>query len=107
MLHCMFNFPENKGDSRKLRKVQELVQNFSEEYRHYVQKQNISIDESLINYEKSKVKKKNCEVTNVYIHLMFAMNVFWTYVVCRAMLGQISYKKDIMDECICFSYFYP
>ena len=27
----MVNFPENKGDSRKLEKVEELIQNFSEQ----------------------------------------------------------------------------
>ena len=62
----MINFPENEGDSRKLKKVQELVQHFQEQCRHYVSKQNItySIDQStrLINYEakKRREKKKNC-----------------------------------------------
>ena len=34
----MLDFQENEGDSRKLKKVQELVQHF----RHYVSKQNIT-----------------------------------------------------------------
>ena len=34
-------FPESEGDSRKLKKVQELVQHFCEQCRHYVPKQNI------------------------------------------------------------------
>ena len=50
MLCTMLDFPENKGDSRKLKKVQELVQHFYEQCRHYILKQNItykSIDKSL------------------------------------------------------------
>ena len=68
MLHSMLDFPENEGDSRKLKKVQELLQHFQEQCRHYVPKQNItySIDESKrsINYEanKRRVKKKNCSL---------------------------------------------
>ena len=31
MFHFMENFPENEGDSRKLEKVEELIQNFSEQ----------------------------------------------------------------------------
>ena len=38
----MLNFPENKGDSRKLKKVEKLVQYFSDQCRHYVPKQNIT-----------------------------------------------------------------
>ena len=40
----MLDFPENEGDSRKLKKVQELVQHFCGEQcsRHYVPKQNIT-----------------------------------------------------------------
>ena len=43
----MLNFPENEGDSRELKKVQELVPHFQEQCRHYAPKQNItySIDE--------------------------------------------------------------
>ena len=37
----MLDFPENEGD-RKLKKVEELVQYFSEQCRHYVPKQNIT-----------------------------------------------------------------
>ena len=62
MLQFMLNFPENKGDSRKLKKALELVQHFSGQCRHHVPKHNTSIDESLRNYEKEKGKKKNCVV---------------------------------------------
>ena len=58
MLHSMLNFPENEGDSRKLRKVQGLVQHFQDQCRDYVPKQNItySTNEStrLINYEEKR-----------------------------------------------------
>ena len=50
MLCSMLDFPENERDDRKLKKVQELVQHFCEQCRHYVPKQNItykSIEESL------------------------------------------------------------
>ena len=57
MLHSMFDFPENKRHNRKLKKVQQLVQHFSEQCRH-VPKQNIGIDESLINYEEEKREEK-------------------------------------------------
>ena len=61
----MLDFPENEGDSRELKKVQELVPHFQEQCRHYAPKQNItySTDESTrsINYEaeKRREKKKN------------------------------------------------
>ena len=50
MLCSMLDFPENERDDRKLKKVQELVQHFCEQCRHYVPKENItykSIEESL------------------------------------------------------------
>ena len=31
MFHSMLDFPESKGDSRKLKKVKELVQHFQEQ----------------------------------------------------------------------------
>ena len=72
----MLNFPENERDSRKLKKIQELVQHFQEQCRYFLPKQNItySIDESLRsnNYEtkKRREKKKNCgfyiSETNLY-----------------------------------------
>ena len=40
MLHFMLDFQENEGDSRALKKVQELVQHFREQCKHYVLKQN-------------------------------------------------------------------
>ena len=42
MFHSMLDFPENKGDSRKLKELQKLVQHFQEQCRHYVPKQNIT-----------------------------------------------------------------
>ena len=50
MLCSMIDFLEREGDSRDLKKVQELVQHFCEQCKRYVPKQNItykSIDESL------------------------------------------------------------
>ena len=41
MLHSMLGFPENEEDSKKLKKVEKLVQHFSEQCSHYVPKQNI------------------------------------------------------------------
>ena len=62
MLHSMLDFPENERDSRKLKKVQELVQHFRKQCRHYVPEQNITLstDEMLraINYEANKTKGK-------------------------------------------------
>ena len=43
----MLNFPENEGDSRKLKKVQELVKHFREQCRYYVPKQNKTYKHSL------------------------------------------------------------
>ena len=40
MLHFMLDFQENEGDSRALKKVQELVQHFREQCKHYVLTQN-------------------------------------------------------------------
>ena len=73
---------------------------------------NVSIDEGLINYKEEKRKgEKLCSLykseTTLFEHPTFAMNVAWSYVKCRTMLGKIPYKKDIMNECIYFSYFYP
>ena len=42
MLYSMLDFPENERDSRKLKKVQELVQRFQDQCRHYVPKQKIT-----------------------------------------------------------------
>ena len=63
MFCSMLDFPENEGDSRKLKKVQELIQHFCEQGRHYAPKQNItykSIDESLrsINYASKEEKRE-------------------------------------------------
>ena len=61
MLHFMLDFPENEKDSRKLKKVQALVQHFSN-LDIYVSKQNISIDKSFINYEEEKREEKLCSL---------------------------------------------
>ena len=53
MLHFILDFTENEEDSRKLKKVQELVQHFSEQCRH-VPSYNINIHENLMNYEAEK-----------------------------------------------------
>ena len=42
MLQSKLDFPEKEGDSRKLKKVEELVQHFSGQCRNYVPKQNIT-----------------------------------------------------------------
>lgn len=55
--------PRYEGDSRKLKRSQQQGQHFSEQWRQCVEKQKISIDESLINYGKEKREKetlKNC-----------------------------------------------
>ena len=61
MLQSMFDFPENAGDSRKLEKAQE---HYTEQCRHYIPKQNIDFDESLINYE--EVKKEEEKLRTLY-----------------------------------------
>ena len=38
----MLDFAENEGGSRKMKKVQELVQHFREQCTYYVPKQNIT-----------------------------------------------------------------
>ena len=56
---------------------------------------NVSIDESLINYEKEKRKEEKLCLqfeTNAYEHLMFAMNAVCSYVAFRANQGKIPYK---------------
>ena len=51
MLHSVIYFPE-KGDTGKVKKVENLVQHFSEQFRNYdVPKKNIGIDEGFIGYE--------------------------------------------------------
>ena len=57
----MLNFPGNEADSRKLKKVEELVQHFSEQCRHYVPKENITFKhwwKCDINYEEDREKRK-------------------------------------------------
>ena len=51
MLHSMLHFPEKEGGTGRLKKVQNLVQNFSEQFwNYYVPKKNVSIDESFIGH---------------------------------------------------------
>ena len=47
----MRDFPENKGDNRKLKKVQKLVQHFQEQCRHYVPKHNVNY---MLNFPENK-----------------------------------------------------
>ena len=55
MLDLMFHFHEKEGDTVKLKKMQNLVQHFSEQFRnYYVARKNVSIDESLIGYERRR-----------------------------------------------------
>ena len=47
----MLHFPE-KGHTGKLKKVQNIVQHLSEQFRnYYVPKKNVSVDENLIGYK--------------------------------------------------------
>ena len=90
--------------------MQKLVQHFSEQCRFYVPKQNISIDESLINCkEKKREEEKLCSLfkseTNVCQHLIFAVDTVWPYVMCRE-TREKKHKKGIMEECILFCVFY-
>ena len=66
MLHSMLDFPENEKNSRKLKKVQALVQHFSN-LNIYVPKQNISIDKSFINYEEEKREEE--KLCSLYIQI--------------------------------------
>ena len=68
MLHSMLDFPENKEPSRKLKKVQELVQHFREQYRYNVSKQNITY-KHWWEFEKKWRIKKGKRKTVVYTNL--------------------------------------
>ena len=61
MLQSMLNFPGTEENSKKLKKFLQKIQHFSEQCRHCIAKQNISIYESLINYEEEKRKKETLE----------------------------------------------
>ena len=61
----MLGIPKNEGESRILKKVQELVQHLSEQHRHYVPRQNISIEENLMNYKEEKRKEETVACTNL------------------------------------------
>ena len=80
MLHSVFDFPEKEKYNRKLKKVQTLVQHFSN-LDIYVPIQNISIDKSFINYEEENSEKKNCVVciykaeTNVCMHSLYMVMI--------------------------------
>ena len=52
MMQSVLHFPQLPGHNSKLRKVQGIVQHFSQQFQtYYIQKQHVSIDESLIRYE--------------------------------------------------------
>ena len=85
---CSLDFPENEGDSRKLNKVHKLVQRFSEQCKHYVPKQNITLRS--INYEAKKRKGKKKTVVCIQIWNKPLQTLVWPYVACRAMLGKTS-----------------
>ena len=52
MLQSVLHFAELPGDNSKLRKVQGIVQDFSQQFQtYYIPKQHFSIDKSLIGYE--------------------------------------------------------
>ena len=74
MLHSMLHFPEKEGDTRKLKKVQYFVQHFSEQFRnYYVPKKNVSIDESLIGYER---RDPTIQYTHNKHHHRFGFKLF-------------------------------
>ena len=107
MLHAMLDFSENEGDSRKLKKMEKLVQYFSERRRDYVRQQNTTYKhwwKFEINYEedREKASRKMVFCTN----LKRLENVVLPYVVCRTMVGKISYiQKRHMNESICFHFY--
>ena len=58
MLYSMLGFLENEENRRKLKKVEELVQHFSEECRHYIGfRTNIRTDEKM-KYEEDRKKER-------------------------------------------------
>ena len=66
----MLSFPEDESDSRKLKKVEELVQHFRDQCRNYVPKQNITCKhwwKCEINYkeDREKGKRKTVVRTNL------------------------------------------
>ena len=88
MPHSMLNFPENEGDRRNLNKVQELLQHFCEQCRHYAPKQNIAYSHrwkfEIEIMKKRKGKKNNCSLykseTNLHkmlCGLMWYVGQYW------------------------------
>ena len=74
MLYSMLGFQENEGDRRKLKKVEELVQHFSEECRHYLGfRTNICTDEKM-KYEEDR--KKGRRETVAYANIKQASAKF-------------------------------
>ena len=74
MLYSMLGFQENEGDRRKLKKVEELVQHFSEECRHHLGfRTNIRTDEKM-KYEEDR--KKGRRETVVYANIKQASAEF-------------------------------
>ena len=63
---------ENEGDSRKLEKVQELVEHLCEQCRHYVPKQNVTYKhwwKFEINYEEKKRSKEKLQFAQIWSNL--------------------------------------
>ena len=88
MLHSEFDFPESEGDSRKSKKVQDLVQHFSRQCRHYVPKQIINIDQSLINFEEKREEEKLCKLNKlvymisiVLISIVSMISIYISYAI--------------------------
>ena len=74
-------------------------------------RQNVSVNEHLISYKEVKNEKEMlymllAQIQNLQISYVYNEHgLCGSYVMCRAMQGKIPYRKDIVDECICFSYF--
>ena len=79
MLHIMFDFPENEEDSRKFKKLEESVQHFSEQCRHYVQKQNITYKhwwKFEINYEEDRENGRRKTEANAGNNIIYTKNTY-------------------------------
>ena len=79
MLHIMLDFPENEEDSRKFKKLEEWLQHFSEQCRHYVQKQNISYKHWWkfgINYEEDRENGRRKTEANAGNNIIYTKNTY-------------------------------
>ena len=74
-------------------------------------RQNVSVNERLISYKEVKNEKEMlymllAQIQNLQISYVYNEHgLCGSYMMCRAMQGKTPYRKDIVDECICFSYF--